>query len=194
MWSQKKCIYVYWTYRYQPPCVERSRSQCHSPKTQIENQKHAFAPSLSYQLNILCFGAHYLLKIVYIACTTAHCYVHPHTDTNTHTHTHSAYVRTHHMYIRTHRTHDSADPSCTVTLRNVPGGFWGDDGTIVTMRREGASFSCEVIFTEEGVLRLVATDDAIQAGILKVSASHQGHTKFCSHSFIVPSDCLQTFW
>ena len=39
------------------------------------------------------------------------------------------------------------------------------------MRREGASFSCEVVFTEECILRLVATDDTIQAGILKVSAS-----------------------
>ena len=52
-----------------------------------------------------------------------------------------------------------------VTRRNVPGGFWGDDGTIVIICREGASFSCDVVFTEECVLRLVATDDTIEAGV-----------------------------
>lgn len=106
--------------------VERSRSQCHSPKTQNENQKHAIAPWLSYQPNKpLCFGAHYLLKIVYIAiyCLRNRTSVRTSAHRHNHPHTHCTYIRTHPMYICTHRTHDSADRSCTVARRNVPGDF-----------------------------------------------------------------------
>ena len=92
--------------------VERSRSQCHSPKTQNENQKHAIAPWLSYQSNKpLCFGARYLLTIVYTAiyCLRNRASVRTSAHRHNHPHTHCTFARTLCTSARTVRTTAQTD-------------------------------------------------------------------------------------